>query len=136
MSGGGGGGWPSWVLEVSESPSAEQLSPREAERLEVAQTAHEQRIIVHARQATLREAVLQGQLRRVKAALRDHPEDVRGKDEHGRSAFWLAVLAGEAELLEVSSLMQGQISRRRRRAVRRRSLLRAMRGIRRSCRRC
>ena len=97
----GGGGWPSWVLEVSESPSAEQLSPREAERLEVAQTAHEERIIVHARQATLREAVLQGQLRRVKAALRDHPDDVRGKDEHGRSAFWLAVLAGEAELLEV-----------------------------------
>jgi hypothetical protein len=97
----GGGGWPSWVLEVSESPSAEQLSPREAERLEVAQTAHEERIVVHARQATLRDAVLQGQLRRVKAALRDHPEDVRGKDEHGRSAFWLAVLAGEAELLEV-----------------------------------
>jgi ankyrin repeat protein len=33
--------------------------------------------------------------------LRDHPADVHGKDERGRSPFWLAVLAGRAEMVEL-----------------------------------
>lgn len=95
------GGWPAWVLDVSERSSIDELSPHAAERLEAVQAAHKEKSIANARQRQLREAVVEGELRAVKAALRDHPDDVHGKDERGRSAFWLAVLSGRAEMVEL-----------------------------------
>ncbi len=94
-------GWPAWVLDVSDTPSVDALSPDAAERMQAVQAAHKEKAIVNARQSRLREAVVRGQMRAVKAALRDHPDDVHGKDERGRSPFWLAVLAGRAEMVEV-----------------------------------
>jgi hypothetical protein len=95
------GGWPAWVLDASDSPSVDALSPGAAERMEAVQAAHREKAAVSARQTRLREAVVQGQVRAVKTALRDHPDDVHGQDERGRSPFWLAVLAGKAEMVEL-----------------------------------
>jgi hypothetical protein len=91
------------VLQASESPSEAELSPREFERLKKVRVAREEREAAKARQATLRELIKEGSrsIRKVKLAVSEHPEDVNGKDEHGRSMFWLAVLGGHADLLEV-----------------------------------
>jgi hypothetical protein len=67
------GGWPAWVLDSEREIERD----RDSERVAAVQAAHAEREAVKARQARLREAVVQGERRAVTAALRHHPDDVR-----------------------------------------------------------
>ena len=91
------GGWPAWVLDAERDTDR----GRDSDRVAATQAVHTDREVVKARQARLREAVVQGDRRAVTAALRHHPDDVHGKDDRDRSSFWLAVLAGRAEMVEL-----------------------------------